>query len=126
MPPRLALTSLELHDSVAFTARETTEDALYSTPPPSTAIPGVTATVSLVDCHCCGGFITMAMAECEGTFRMRHACVSADGKDEIFEGFFSVDVGYATTCVCSAIDDNDVVESLDVLGSECRTPYDSN
>ena len=114
MPHRLALTSLELHESVAFTARETTEDALYSAPPPSTATSGVTATVALVDRRCCGGVITMAMAEGEGTFKMRRAWVSADGKDEIFEGFFSVDIGYASTCICGAIDDDDIVESLDV------------
>ncbi|KAM5531966.1 hypothetical protein V8D89_014366 [Ganoderma adspersum] len=116
MPHRLVLTSLALHDSVAFTARETTEDALYSVPPTSAAAatPGVTATVSLVD-HRCGAFITMAMAEGEGTFKMRRAWVSADGKDEIFEGFFSLHIGYASTCICGAIDDDDnVVEALDV------------
>ena len=114
MPHRLALTSLALHNSVAFTAQETTEDALYSAPSSSTAVPGVTATVALVDRRCCGGVITMAMAEGEGTFKMRRAWVSADGKDEIFEGFFSVDIGYASTCICGAIDEDDIVESLDV------------
>ncbi|KAM5531567.1 hypothetical protein V8D89_014766 [Ganoderma adspersum] len=115
MPHRLALTSLELHESVSFTARETTEDALYSAPPPSTATPGVTATVSLVD-HRCGAFMTVAMTDGEGTFEMRRAWVSVDGKDEIFEGFFSVDIGYASTCICGVIDDDDDddVEALDV------------
>ena len=45
---------------------------------------------------------------------LRRAWVSADGKDEVFEGFFSVDIGYASTCICSAIDDNDDMDSLDV------------
>ena len=108
-----------LHDSVAFTARETADDALYSAPPPSTATPGVTATVALVDHRCCGGFITMAMAEGDGMFKMRRAWASTDGKDEVFEGFFSVDIGYASTCICGVIDDSDsdVVESFDMCMS---------
>ncbi|KAM5531976.1 hypothetical protein V8D89_014376 [Ganoderma adspersum] len=63
MPHKLAL-----HDTLAFTARETTEDALYSAPPPSTS----TATPG-----------------------MRRAWVSADGKDEVFEGFFSTYIVYS-------------------------------
>ncbi|KAI1795261.1 hypothetical protein LXA43DRAFT_1058440 [Ganoderma leucocontextum] len=88
MPHKVALKSLALKDSVRFTAREVTEDVFYSEPSTGAAIPGVTATVALAHHHC-GVFMT------KGTFKMRRAWVSADGKDEVFEGFFSIYIVYS-------------------------------
>ncbi|PIL30063.1 hypothetical protein GSI_07794 [Ganoderma sinense ZZ0214-1] len=99
MPHKLALKALALHDSVAFTARETPEDALYSAPPPSASTQGVTATVALAREHC-GVFMT------KGTFKMRRAWVSADGKDEVFEGFFSVYIVYSRLYRRKTLDDS--------------------
>ena len=95
-PHKLALTSLALHDYVVFTADETTEDALYSAPPRAT--PGVTATVALTHEH-------WGVSVTEGTFKMRRAWVSADGRDEVFEGFFSVYIEYSAAYRQRTLDD---------------------
>ncbi|PIL26436.1 hypothetical protein GSI_12194 [Ganoderma sinense ZZ0214-1] len=90
MPFDLALDSLALTDSLKFTARENTKHAFYSEPNAvsSSSMPGITASVELEDSHC-------GIASTRGTFKMRRAWVSADGADEVFEGFFSLKIVYS-------------------------------
>ena len=91
MPFDIALESLALKDSVAFTSRELdADDAFYSDldSASDSDLSGITASVALEDSHC-------GISSTRGTFKMRRAWVSEDGTDEVFEGFFKIDIVYS-------------------------------
>ncbi|KAI1795260.1 hypothetical protein LXA43DRAFT_1178750 [Ganoderma leucocontextum] len=88
LPFDVALESAALKDSLKFTAREDTSDAYFSEPPTAAAAAGLTASVKLEDEHC-------GISSSKGTFKMRRAWVDAEGTDEVFEGFFSINVVYS-------------------------------
>ena len=90
MPFDVALESPALADSIAFGAREDagSPDAFYCSSPSNAR--GITASVGLEDggSHC-------GISSTRGTFKMRRAWVSEDGKDEVFEGFFKIGIVYS-------------------------------
>ncbi|KAM5531977.1 hypothetical protein V8D89_014377 [Ganoderma adspersum] len=92
-PFDLALRSLTLKDALAFTARETSDAAQFFSDPPTAKAkakaPGVAAAVALARDQC-------GISSSKGAFKMRRAWVSEDGKDEVFEGVFSVSIVYSS------------------------------
>ena len=84
MPFELALDSLALKKSLSFTARESRE-AYFSEPP--TAPAGITGTIDLENDHC-------GISSTSGSFKMRRAWIDSNGKDEVFEGYASVNIVY--------------------------------
>ncbi|KAM5539674.1 hypothetical protein V8D89_006783 [Ganoderma adspersum] len=77
MPFDIALESLALKDPIASPSSDSGSD-----------VSGITASVALEDSHC-------GISSTRGTFKMRRAWVSADGADEVFEGFFKIDIVYS-------------------------------
>ena len=88
-PFDLALRSLVLKDALTFTARETSDAAKYFSEPGKAKAVGVTAAVALAHDQC-------GISSSKGAFKMRRAWLSEDGKDEVFEGVFSVSIVYSS------------------------------
>ncbi|PIL30062.1 hypothetical protein GSI_07795 [Ganoderma sinense ZZ0214-1] len=91
-PFDLALRSLARKPTLTFTAREMSDNAKFfsgaGAGSPAKG-PGVTAAVALAYDQC-------GIASSKGAFKMRRAWVSADGRDEVFEGVFSVSIIYSS------------------------------
>ena len=99
-PFDLALQSLVPKDALKFTAREVAADAKFfsdSDAPKgpkagmaaANRVPGVAAAVALAHDQC-------GISSSKGSFKMRRAWVSEDGKNEVFEGVFSVSIVYSS------------------------------